>query len=183
ASAVRVFLVGQAESRHSLDAPGPLDTMKPARLPAFLAAGVLCACGPAADGAAGDPARDADSMAEAAELAAREACGDAATISGNGVGTLTLGMSVSAARDACDMRDTTFTLGEGLMESGLTTSLAAGGAIVALTTDSDSVLRLMVTGAGPATEQGIGVGSSIASVREAYPDACVMSGEGRLVAI
>src|SRR5690606_26049808 len=87
------------------------------------------------------------------------------------------------ARDACDMRDTTFTLGEGLMESGLTTSLAAGGAIVALTTDSDSVLRLIVTGAGPATEQGIGVGSSIASVREAYPDACVMSGEGRLVAI
>src|SRR5690606_39346609 len=104
ASAVRVFLVGQAESRHSLDAPGPLDTMKPARLPAFLAAGVLCACGPAADGAAGDPARDADSMAEAAELAAREACGDAATISGNGVGTLTLGMSVIDALGAVGLR-------------------------------------------------------------------------------
>lgn len=149
----------------------------------LLAVSAALACAPGADGTPDDSALAADSAAGVAAVADREACGDLATVGKNSVGTLVLGMNVSAAREACEMQDTTFTLGEGMMEQGLAAPLASGGAIVALTTGSDSVLRLMVTGSGPQTEQGIGVGSSIAQLREAYAGACVMAGEGKLVVI
>lgn len=103
-----------------------------------------------------------------------------APITGDGVGEVRVGRAVAGLRAACVARDTIFTLGEGLMEQGLSVD-APGAPVVAMYTGGDRVTRVIVSAPGPRTAAGIGVGSTIGEVRRAYPRACVLVGEGRLV--
>ncbi len=134
------------------------------------------ACSPSAE-RAGDAQRGPESRATQSSASCTQS-----PIVGNSIGPLALGLTSDQVRDVCVARDTTFTLGEGMMERGLTMPLPGDGAVVALLV-GDTVERIMVTGPGPRTDLDIGVGSTIAELREAYPDACVASGEGRIYAI
>jgi hypothetical protein len=134
------------------------------------------ACSPSAE-RAGGAERGPESKATMSSAACTQS-----RIVGNSIGPLAPGLTSDQVREECTASDTTFTLGEGMMERGLTMPLSAGGAVIALLV-GDTVERIMVTGPGPRTDLDIGVGSTIAELREAYPDACVASGEGRLYAI
>ena len=155
-------------------------------------------CAPAADREAGR----ADSGTVAGDAVASAATADrlepppggcipvSATVATTGVGSVKLGGPAAALRTTCGGRDTSFSLGEGLAETGVV--LPAGGVrVVALTTGGDTVRRILLTpeaaadpgalASSPATDAGLRVGSTIGAVRQAAPAACVLVGEGRIV--
>lgn len=113
---------------------------------------------------------------------AGQSCTDAAVITGSGAGAVQRGMSAAELREACVGRDTTISL-EGMEERAYSVPLEAGGSVLAMLAENDSVSRLTVTGSGPVTAEGVGVGATVAQVAAAYPEACLMPGEGRMIAI
>lgn len=103
-------------------------------------------------------------------------------VSGEGVGPVRLGMTVEQLRRAAPTaRDTTFTLGEGIPERGMTVPIASGHAVTALLVDA-RIDRVIVGESGVVTDRGVGVGSTLEALREAYGEACVAAAEdGRAV--
>ncbi|HEX5581813.1 MAG TPA: hypothetical protein VFX39_09570 [Gemmatimonadaceae bacterium] len=139
---------------------------------------LLAACA-TGDSAARDTLAVGDTTTPAA---ADQGCvGDGAVVTGDRAGGVRLGMSAAALREACAVSDTTFTLGEGMTERGLATTVA-GARVVALLGAGDSVTRIMVTAPGLATGGGIAVGSDMAALRAAHAAPCTLVGEGRIVA-
>lgn len=144
---------------------------------ALALAALLPACGPKADSAPrGDPARYATSSLSY--------CWRTPVIATGGIASVRVGGTVSALARNCAARDTSFTLGEGMSETGVVVS-ARGHALVALTAgDTTGVIsRIIVTDTVFHTAAGVHVGSTLAALRDAYGGAlCLMPGEGTVVA-
>lgn len=116
------------------------------------------------------------------ERVAGQSCAEGQVITGSGVGPVMLGLQVAELREVCAGRDTTISL-EGMDEHVFSVPLDSGGSILAILDGGGVVSRLTITGGGPATLEGVGAGSTVVQVAAAYPDACLMPGEGRMVVI
>jgi hypothetical protein len=80
------------------------------------------------------------------------------------------------------MRDTTFSLGEGIQERGRVVALGGSSAVLLVSGDPEPTIdRIIVADSSIRTESGIGVGKNIGALRAAYGRICPMMGEGRVV--
>jgi hypothetical protein len=105
-----------------------------------------------------------------------------AQVSGEGVGSIRLGMEADELRERCGGRDTSLTVGEGLAEPAVALRVLKTQA-VALVDSADEVERIVVPARGPTTGGGVGVGSRLASVRARHGPMCAFAGEGHIVAV
>ena len=145
----------------------------PRTMLAAAAAAALLACG----------GRDDAADSTAARNAAPDPCADASTqVSPAGIGPLRIGERVGALPASCGARDTTFTLGEGIMETGSVVSIG-GAPVLAMTSGSAEgvVSRIIVEDPAFRTELGVGVGSTVADLRRSQGRICAFEGEGNTV--
>ena len=138
----------------------------------------LLACSPSPD----RPASRADSVRQ--RVARVGNCWRTPVITTGGVASVRVGSTVASLPRNCASHDTTFTLGEGLMEHGVVVR-ASGHELLAVTTgDTTGVIsRVLVRDSLFRTAAGVGVGSTVGALRAAYEGAiCAMMGEGKIVA-
>ena len=148
--------------------------MTPTRLlPITAALVVLAAC------RGKEPATDSSKPATAT------ACVDGGgipTITAAGVGPARIGARLSAISGRCTVRDSSFSLGEGITENGRVVSFGNTSAALIVSRDSaQTIERVIVADSAIRTEAGIGVGKTIGALRAAYGRLCASVGEGRIV--
>lgn len=144
----------------------------------MFAAALMCALGAACErqGANGaSEQRRGDTTTASAGACAPN--GRVPPVTSGGIGVARIGMSVSEVRQSCPTRDTTFSLGEGMQEQGAVIEFA-GHRVLALTTGGTTIQRLIVADSSFRTERGLGVGSTVGQLREAYGRLCGAVGEG-----
>ena len=145
------------------------------RTPIILLSVLILACGGSDDAADTTAARDA---------AAPDPCGSAASmqVTPAGIGPLRVGERIGGLPASCVTRDTTFTLGEGIMEQG-SVVMVGGAPVLAMTSGSAEgvVSRIIVSDPAFRTEYGVGVGSTVADLRRAQGRICAFEGEGNTV--
>ncbi|HEX6966769.1 MAG TPA: hypothetical protein VF166_13320 [Gemmatimonadaceae bacterium] len=129
------------------------------------------------------PATDSTDVAAAPVKAAVNACSPSPTpsITAGGIGPVRVGASVADVASRCPTHDTTFTL-EGTTEHGKVIRFGPY-AITAITTGAGdtSISRVVVNDTAFHTERGIGVGSRVRDLRDAYGQVCATTGEGKVV--
>ena len=139
-----------------------------------LASALAIACG--GDEDAGNQQAAGDSV-----TADANACvSGAPTLTAGGIGAVRIGQPISAADGRCEMRDTTFSLGEGIDENGRVVDVGDGSVMV-LTNAQGNVTRIIVEDSTVRTERGLGVGSTVGDLRQAHGMLCAAVGEGIVV--
>lgn len=104
------------------------------------------------------------------------------TITAAGVGPLRIGGAVSDIARRCTVRDTSFSLGEGMTEKGRLVNLGSASAVLLVSDDAEPTIeRIIITDSSIRTEDGVGIGKSVGALRAAYGRLCAMRGEGNLV--
>ena len=102
--------------------------------------------------------------------------GQVPAVTSGGIGVARIGAQVRDVGQSCTTRDTTFSLGEGIQEQGAVIEFA-GHRVLALV-ENGVISRLIVADSAFRTERGLGVGSSVAELRQAYGRLCGAVGEG-----
>ncbi|HJU67461.1 MAG TPA: hypothetical protein VJ650_04365 [Gemmatimonadaceae bacterium] len=97
-------------------------------------------------------------------------------VTSGGIGVARIGAPIREVGQSCTARDTTFTLGEGIEEQGAVIDFA-GHRVLALVADG-AISRLIVADSTFRTERGLGVGNTVAELRQAYGRLCGAVGEG-----
>ena len=110
------------------------------------------------------------------------AAGVSLVIDSAGIGPVLRGTPISALRTRCTVIDTSITLSEGMPERAHVISVA-GHALLALTTGTPdtSIIRVIASDGTFKTSGGIGVGSSVQSLRLAHGSLCAAQGEGNFI--
>jgi hypothetical protein len=143
-----------------------------------LLAGVLALATACERDAKRDDARAADTSGPRSTAA--DACapnGRVPVITSGGIGAARIGAPLREVRQSCRTRDTTFTLSEGMQESGAVIEFASHR-VLALTSRDSTISRLIVADSAFRTERGLGVGNRVGQLREAYGRLCGAVGEG-----
>lgn len=145
-------------------------------LPALAATIVLVAC------PGKEPASDSATVTASARPAACVEGGGTPTITAAGVGPVRVGAPLSSISDRCTVRDSSFSLGEGIQENGRVVRFGTSSAALIVSRDSAATIeRVIVADSSIRTEAGIGVGKSVGALRAAYGRLCAATGEGRIV--
>jgi hypothetical protein len=135
---------------------------------------------------AGCPTKDrgTDSVAVGDGAAPCVEGGGTPAITAAGLGPLRIGGRVSEIATRCTVRDSSFTLGEGIQENGRVVALGGTSAVLLVSAGADPTIeRIIVADSSIRTESGIGVGKSVGALRAAYGRICPMMGEGRIVVV
>lgn len=107
------------------------------------------------------------------------ACNEQAVIGGDRVGPLRVGAAMRRLPTSCAARDTTFSLSEGVPETGFVVDMGSVPVIAVTTATADStVSRIIVTKPGLKTAGGLGVGSTMAELRQKGGRVCGEFGSG-----
>jgi hypothetical protein len=88
-----------------------------------------------------------------------------------------IGGSVREVGQSCSARDTSFTLSEGIQEQGAVIEFA-GHRVLAIIAGEGTISRLIVADSSFRTERGLGVGTTVGQLRQAYGRLCGAVGEG-----
>ena len=145
-------------------------------LPAIATIAVLAACRGKESGA--------DSAAASASTGPVPCVegGRVPTITASGVGPVRVGARLATISDRCTVRDSSFSLGEGIQENGRVVSFGSTSATLIVSRDSAATIeRIIVRDSAIRTDAGIGVGKTIGALRAAYGRVCAAVGEGRIV--
>jgi hypothetical protein len=112
------------------------------------------------------------------------ACNEQAVIGGDRVGPLRVGAPMRRLPTSCAARDTTFSLRAGTPGSGFVVDMGSVPVVAITTGTTDSTVhRIIVTKPGLKTAAGIGIGSTMAELRQKYGRLCGEFGGSGLIGI
>ena len=145
-----------------------------------LFAGILAVSTACQRDAGREPEESRSGDTSAASSAATDACapnGRLPVVTSGGIGVARIGAPMREVGQTCRTRDTTFTMSEGMQESGAIIEFA-GHRVLAITAGDGTISRLIVADSAFRTERGLGIGNRAGQLREAYGRLCGAVGEG-----
>jgi hypothetical protein len=144
-----------------------------------LAAVTLAACQGDKPGRIG-PGADASAAARRTQRCS--AAGVSTVIDSAGIGPVLRGERIAALATRCPVTDTALTLSEGAAERAHVVSVGDRSLVVLTTgTPDTSIIRVITLDPAFKTSGGVGVGSSVQSLRLAHGTLCAAQGEGTFI--